>query len=75
MRIILALRADFYDKPLLYPRLAELVRSRTEVIVPLTPVELERAITGPAERVGLTLENGLVQLLANPLLCRHHGFL
>jgi len=28
--VLLTLRADFYDRPLLYPRLAELVRSHTE---------------------------------------------
>src|SRR5262249_38341736 len=52
IRVVLTLRADFYDRPLLYPRLAELVRSRTEVVLPLTDEELERAISGPAERVG-----------------------
>ena len=58
IRVILTLRADFYDKPLLYPRLAELVRSHTEVVVPLTSQELERAIAGPAERIGLQFEPG-----------------
>src|SRR5258706_15466111 len=65
VRIILALRADFYDRPLLYPRLAELVRSYTEVVVPLTPQEVERALAGPAERVGLVLEPGLVNTIVN----------
>ncbi len=60
VRIILTLRADFYDRPLLYPRLAELMRSHTEIILPFSLDELERAIAGPAERVGLTLEAGLV---------------
>ena len=60
VRVVLTLRADFYDRPLLYPRLAELVRSHTEIIVPLSASELERAIVGPAEQVGLTFEAGLV---------------
>ena len=60
VRIILTLRADFYDRPLVYPRLAELMRSHAEVIVPLNAAELERAIVGPAEKVGLTFETGLV---------------
>ncbi len=60
IRIILTLRADFYDRPLLYPRLAELVRTNTEVIVPLTAREMEQAITAPAERVGVKLEPGLL---------------
>src|SRR5262249_54356142 len=57
VRVVLTLRADFYDRPLMYPRLAELMRSHNETIVPMTLAELERAITGPAERVGVTLEN------------------
>ena len=60
VRVVLTLRADFYDRPLLYPRLAELVRSHTEVIVPLNATEMERAIVGPAEQVGLAFEAGLV---------------
>src|SRR5262249_36597235 len=59
VRIVLTLRADFYDRPLSYPHLAELVRSHTEDVVPLTPTELERSIAGPAERIGLKLEPGL----------------
>lgn len=65
IRIVLTLRADFYDRPLLYSHLAELVRSYTEVVVPLTTEELERAIAGPAERIGLTLEPGLVATMIN----------
>lgn len=67
IRVILTLRADFYDKPLLYPRLAELVRSHTEVVVPLTSQELERAIVGPAERIGLQFEPGLVATIINDI--------
>ncbi|MEO8391925.1 MAG: protein kinase [Chloroflexota bacterium] len=67
VRVILTLRADFYDRPLLYPRLAELVRAGTEVIVPLTAREMEQAIIAPAERVGLRLEAGLISTILNDL--------
>ena len=60
VRMILTLRADFYDRPLMYPDFSELMRRHTEVVVPLTTDELARAITGPAERVGAQLEPGLV---------------
>lgn len=60
VRIIVTLRADFYDRPLRYPDIGELMRQRTEVVLPLSPAELRQAITGPAERVGLALEPGLV---------------
>jgi hypothetical protein len=65
MRIILTLRADFYDRPLLYPRLAELVRSHTELVLPLNARELEQAIVGPAEGVGIQMEDGLVSTIIN----------
>jgi WD40 repeat protein/DNA-binding SARP family transcriptional activator len=66
VRVIITIRADFYDRPLLYRSLAELVRARTEVVVPLTPEELERAVTGPAERVAVAIAPGLVaQLVAD----------
>mgnify|MGYP001388179267 FL=1 len=60
LRAIITLRADFYDKPLLYPDFGALVRERTEVILPMNNQELERAIVGPAERVGVRVEPGLV---------------
>jgi serine/threonine protein kinase/WD40 repeat protein len=59
IRIIVTLRADFYDKPLMFPRLAELMRANTEIVVPLNARELEQAILAPAERVGLRLQDGL----------------
>jgi len=63
LRVIVTLRADFYDRPLLYGDFSELVRERTEVVVPLTPAELEQAISGPAERVALVLELGLASAI------------
>lgn len=60
LRIITTLRADFYDRPLLYPEFGELVRECTEVVLPLSRDELERAIVEPAENAGLALEMGLV---------------
>jgi WD40 repeat protein/serine/threonine protein kinase/DNA-binding XRE family transcriptional regulator len=60
VRVIVTLRADFYDRPLRYADLGELVRQRTEVVLPLAAEELSQTIAGPAERVGLTLDPGLV---------------
>jgi DNA-binding SARP family transcriptional activator/class 3 adenylate cyclase/ABC-type glycerol-3-phosphate transport system substrate-binding protein len=60
LRVVATLRADFYDRPLSYPGLAELMRRRSETIVPLTPEELDRAIGGPADRVGVLPERALV---------------
>ncbi|HZA26991.1 MAG TPA: BTAD domain-containing putative transcriptional regulator [Actinomycetota bacterium] len=60
LRVVVTLRADFYDRPLIYPRFGELLAERTEAVPPLTPDELEQAIRGPVERVGVRPEPGLV---------------
>lgn len=66
LRVVITLRADFYDRPLLYPAFGDLVRQYTEVVLPMTLEELERAIVGPAERVGVMLEPGLInQIIAD----------
>ncbi|MGH6961716.1 MAG: ATP-binding protein, partial [Dongiaceae bacterium] len=53
IRVVITLRADFIDRPLRYVDFGELLRQRSELVLPLTPDEMERAIAGPAERVGL----------------------
>ena len=60
VRVIVTLRADFYDRPLMFPAFGDLLRQRTEVVLPLTPTELEQAIAEPARRVGVTLEPALI---------------
>jgi WD40 repeat protein/serine/threonine protein kinase len=58
--VIITLRADFYDRPLLHPQFSRMMRDRTEVVIPLTPEELNRAIVRPAARVGIEIEPELV---------------
>ena len=66
LRVVITLRADFYDRPLRHRGLAALMRLRTETVVSLTAEELERAVTAPAERVGVEIEPGLVaQMIAD----------
>ena len=60
MRILLTLRADFYDRPLGYVGVAELMKSRAVTVTPLVPEELHRAVVGPAEGVGLHVDPALV---------------
>jgi WD40 repeat protein/class 3 adenylate cyclase len=60
LRVVITMRADFYDRPLLYRGFAELLRNRVEAVVPLSPEELEHTIAGPAKRVDVRLEEGLV---------------
>jgi WD40 repeat protein/serine/threonine protein kinase len=60
VRVVITLRADFYDRPLNYVEFGQLVQNRTETVLPLSAEELERAIAQPAKRVGLKFEEGLV---------------
>jgi WD40 repeat protein len=59
VRVVVTLRADFYDRPLMYPNISELMQQRTEVVIPMTPDELERSITAPARRARVSFEQGL----------------
>ena len=63
LRVVVTLRADFYDRPLLYSGFAELLRDYVEAVVPLRAEEFERAIAGPAEQVGARFEPGLLSEL------------
>ena len=60
VRIFITLRADFYDRPLLYSGFADLIRAHTEVILPMRPEELEYAVIRPAQRLQIRFEAGLV---------------
>jgi DNA-binding SARP family transcriptional activator/ABC-type glycerol-3-phosphate transport system substrate-binding protein/tRNA A-37 threonylcarbamoyl transferase component Bud32 len=70
LRVIATLRADFYDRPLQHRGLGELLREGTEVITPMTPSELEQAITMPAQRRGITFEPALVAALLHDVTDR-----
>jgi WD40 repeat protein/serine/threonine protein kinase len=63
VRVIITLRADFYDRPLHYPQFGELVRACMETVMPLSADELEAAIARPAARVGVSFEPGLVAII------------
>jgi WD40 repeat protein len=65
LHLVVTLRADFYDRPLLYETFATLIRNRTEVVIPLTTQELEAAIIRPAERAGLKVAPNLVSDIIN----------
>ena len=73
VRVIITLRADFIDKPLRYMDFAELMQHRSEFVLPLTPDEMERAIAGPADRVGLKLEGGLVESITSDVIDQPGG--
>ena len=61
LRVVVALRADFYGHCAAYPRLAAALEDRQALVGPMSEDELRRAIERPAERAGLLLEPGLVE--------------
>ncbi|MEV6834495.1 hypothetical protein AB0N17_08255 [Streptomyces sp. NPDC051133] len=63
VRVVLGIRADFYEQCLGYPELADALQYRHMVLGPLTSAELREAVTGPAKAVGLELEPGLAELI------------
>lgn len=63
VRVIMTLRADFYDRPLNYPEFGQLMRECTTIVVPLTSQELRDAIIRPAELNHIELEAGLIEAI------------
>ncbi|MBY8842307.1 hypothetical protein [Streptomyces sp. SP2-10] len=63
VRVVLGIRADFFEQCLAYPELADALQHRHMVLGPLTSTELREAVTGPAKAVGLELEPGLAELI------------
>lgn len=61
--VVVTLRADFYDRPLQYHAFGAALRECTEVVLPLTPDEIARAVSGPLERSGVDIEPDLVAAL------------
>ncbi|MGH3078217.1 MAG: BTAD domain-containing putative transcriptional regulator, partial [Gaiellaceae bacterium] len=66
VRVLVTLRADFLDQPLLYPELGELLRAGLVAVAAPSDDELAEAIERPAQRVGVRYECGLVsQIVAD----------
>ncbi len=64
VRVVLTLRADFYDRPLLHSGFSAVFVPSVVNVVPMTPEELEAAIVEPARRVGVEIEPALLAELA-----------
>lgn len=59
-KVVLTLRADFFDRPLHYPEFGGLVNAGLVVVRAPSRDDLAKAITNPAISAGLILEAGLV---------------
>lgn len=65
VRVIVTLRADYYDRPLQYADFGDLIRDRVETVLPLNAEELAQAISEPANHQGVTFEDGLVSRIVS----------
>jgi WD40 repeat protein/serine/threonine protein kinase/two-component SAPR family response regulator len=60
VRVVATLRADFSDRPMAHPRLGHLMSKSSLFLAPMQPDQVEEVIRGPAARVGVQVEPGLV---------------
>ena len=67
VRVIITLRADFYDRPLMHEGFGTLIQQRTQLVLPLNSEQLRETIVGPAERVGLSVDPELVAAIMSDL--------
>ncbi len=63
LSVVIALRADFYDRCADFPALRDALSDHQVYVGAMTPQELRRAIEEPAARGGWTFEPGLVDLI------------
>jgi DNA-binding SARP family transcriptional activator/basic membrane lipoprotein Med (substrate-binding protein (PBP1-ABC) superfamily) len=60
LSVVLALRADYYDRPLLHAEFAQVFIPGVVNALPMTASELEAVVVGPAERSGAVVEPALL---------------
>ena len=59
-RLVVTMRADFSDRPLAHPGFGELFARSSYLLAPMRAEQVEEVIRGPAGRVGVQVEPGLV---------------
>lgn len=65
VKLVIVVRADFYTECAKEPWLARSISTNQVLVSPMSPKELRRALTEPVRKVGLTMENGLVEAILN----------
>lgn len=65
--VVLGLRADFYHRALREPQLLPVLQRSQVAVGPMSEPELREAITGPARKAGLEVEDGLVEVVLRDL--------
>jgi basic membrane lipoprotein Med (substrate-binding protein (PBP1-ABC) superfamily)/DNA-binding SARP family transcriptional activator len=60
IQVVVCLRGDFYDRPMVHGEFAKVFAPGVVNVLPMTPVELEEAVVGPARRVRVEVEAALL---------------
>jgi WD40 repeat protein/DNA-binding SARP family transcriptional activator/energy-coupling factor transporter ATP-binding protein EcfA2 len=68
LRVVMTLRADFYDRPLRFHRFGPVVRDATVTVPAMSAAELEAAVARPGDRVGVRVEQALVAELVTAVI-------
>ena len=68
LRLVITLRADFYDRPLQVQPFADLFKQQTEIVLPLKREELTWAIREPARRLGVGIEESVVTAMVTDVV-------
>src|SRR4029077_10392950 len=58
-RVVVSMRADFFDRPLAHPALGPLFATPPFGVTPMTVSEMHDAVTAPAADLGVVFEPGL----------------
>jgi DNA-binding SARP family transcriptional activator/WD40 repeat protein len=62
--VVIVMRADYYGACAEHPELARMMSRSQMLVTPMTDAELRRVVLEPARRVGLTVEDGLAETIA-----------
>ncbi|MGI9605770.1 MAG: BTAD domain-containing putative transcriptional regulator [Acidimicrobiales bacterium] len=73
LRVVLALRADFFARPLEYPAFGPLVEAGLVPVSAPGPAGLAASVEGPAEAVGLEFEPGLATRIVDDVSAQSGG--
>ncbi|WP_030940431.1 helix-turn-helix domain-containing protein [Streptomyces sp. NRRL S-646] len=68
LRVLIAVRSDFYARCAEHPRLAEALHGSGLLVRPMTADELREAVVGPAQAAGLIVERTLTARIVEDVL-------
>jgi basic membrane lipoprotein Med (substrate-binding protein (PBP1-ABC) superfamily)/DNA-binding SARP family transcriptional activator len=68
VRVVVTLRADFYDRPLVYPAFAPMFVDGAVTVTPLEAAELEAAVREPAAGAGVEVEPRLITQVVSDMV-------